>query len=231
MAGARARSRERPALNSAETIGCGMPTIDIMEIGDFLDAAACAELQAELRQAGGGRATVVGQSAAASVQPLVRSTTRAAVPPATRERVVRLLHERKAAIERHFGLALGPCEEPQFLRYLPGDFFVAHQDGNTPLIFDRTRFRKISVVIFLSRQSQDPSPDTYGGGSLVFHSPYPDYALRVPVAPLPGTLVAFRAETTHEVTPVIHGERITIVSWYPSAAVTPAETAGQRAEA
>src|SRR5712671_2625398 len=229
MAGARARSRERPALKSAETIGCGMPMIDLMEIGSFLDAAACAELQAELRQAGGRRATVLGQSAAASVQPLVRSTTRAAVPPATRERVMRLLWEHKAAIEQHFGLALGPCEEPQFLRYLPGDFFVAHQDGNTPLVFDQSRFRKISVVIFLSRRSEDPSPDTYGGGSLVFHGPYPDFSLRVPVAPAPGTLVAFRAETTHEVTPVIHGERITIVSWYPTASEIPAETAGARA--
>jgi SM-20-related protein len=30
----------------------------------------------------------------------------------------------------------------------------------------------------------------------------------------PGTLVAYRAETTHEVTPVTHGERFTIVSWF-----------------
>jgi predicted 2-oxoglutarate/Fe(II)-dependent dioxygenase YbiX len=63
----------------------------------------------------------------------------------------------------------------------------------------------------------------------VFHGPYPDYDLRVPLAPSPGTLVAFRAETTHEVTPVTHGERVTIVSWYPTASVTPAETAGARA--
>ena len=30
----------------------------------------------------------------------------------------------------------------------------------------------------------------------------------------PGTLVAFRSETTHEVTPVTHGERFSIASWY-----------------
>ena len=30
----------------------------------------------------------------------------------------------------------------------------------------------------------------------------------------PGTLVAFRSETTHEVTPVTHGERYSIVSWF-----------------
>ncbi|MER9409217.1 2OG-Fe(II) oxygenase [Mesorhizobium sp. M0589] len=31
---------------------------------------------------------------------------------------------------------------------------------------------------------------------------------------LPGSLVAFRSETTHEVTPVTCNERFTIVSWY-----------------
>ena len=39
-------------------------------------------------------------------------------------------------------------------------------------------------------------------------------ALRVSLTPEPGTLVCFRAETTHEVLPVTHGERFTIVSWY-----------------
>jgi predicted 2-oxoglutarate/Fe(II)-dependent dioxygenase YbiX len=29
-----------------------------------------------------------------------------------------------------------------------------------------------------------------------------------------GTLVAFRPETTHEVTPVTHGERLSIACWY-----------------
>lgn len=188
--------------------------IDLLEIRDFLDAAACEALRAELRRADGGRATVLGQSAAGSVQPQIRSATRAAVPAGTRERIMRPLRERKGAIEQHFGMALGECEKPQFLLYQTGDFFVAHQDGNTPLIYDQSRFRKISVVIFLSAQSPEPSPETYGGGSFVFHGPYSGPSLRVPMAPAPGTLVAFRAETTHEVTPVTHGERFTIVSWY-----------------
>jgi SM-20-related protein len=112
---------------------------------------------------------------------------------------------------------LGQCEEPQFLRYDVGDFFVPHQDGNTPLIHDRSRFRKISVVLFLSTQSEDPTPGTHGGGSLVLHGHHSGPFLRVPVLAAPGTLVAFRAETTHEVTPITHGERFTIVSWYPGA--------------
>lgn len=188
--------------------------IDLMQIEDFLDADACVALQADLRQAGGVPATLLAREGADAVQPQVRRTTRAAIPPETRERVTRLLMERKETIERHFGLSLGSCEEPQFLRYGPGDFFVAHQDGNTPLVYDDSRFRKISAVIFLSTPSEHPAPDTYGGGSFVFHGPFTDPEWRLPLAPPPGTLVAFRAETTHEVMPVTHGERITIVSWY-----------------
>ncbi|MER8644176.1 2OG-Fe(II) oxygenase [Mesorhizobium sp. M1252] len=79
---------------------------------------------------------------------------------------------------------------------------------------DESRFRKISVVIFLNRQSDNPSPESYAGGSLVLHGPYSGPDLRIAMPALPGSLVAFRSETTHEVTPVTCNERFTIVSWY-----------------
>ena len=186
--------------------------IDLLQINDFLAGSACDVLRAELLEASGGPATVSG--AAGAVQPLVRRVTRATMPAATRERVAGLLMARKGELEQHFALSLSSCEEPQFLRYRPGDFFVAHQDGNTPLIHDDTRFRKVSAIIFLSGQSEAPAPGCYGDGALVFHGPYSGPQLRVPVAPPPGTLLCFRAETTHEVLPVTHGERVSIVSWF-----------------
>jgi SM-20-related protein len=188
--------------------------IDLLEIRDFLDHAACEALRAELRQAAGSAAALLGRDGPGEVRPQVRRATRLAVPSGTSARLTTLLMARKEALERRFGLALSSCEEPQFLRYEAGDFFVAHQDGNTPLVHDDSRFRKISAVIFLGAQSEMPSRGTYGGGSLVLHGPYSGPELRVPLAPPPGTLVAFRAETTHEVTPVTHGERFTIVSWF-----------------
>ena len=189
--------------------------IDLLEIGDFLDAAECAALREELRRADGAAAALLGRDGSAgAVRTEVRRTTRIAVAPQTRERIVRLLMARKEALERRFGLPLGECEEPQFLRYGQGDYFVAHQDGNTPLVFDNSRFRKISAVVFLSPRSEEPAPEAYGGGSLVLHGPYTGPPLRVPLAGAPGTLAAFRAETTHEVTPVTHGERFTIAAWF-----------------
>jgi SM-20-related protein len=188
--------------------------IDLLQIDDFLDAGARATLLAELRAATGAPATLLGRAEAEAVQPQVRRTTRTAVPPATRERLTARLLAEKDTIELHFGVALDTCEEPQFLRYGPGDFFVAHQDGNTPLVYDDSRFRRVSAIVFLSASSSEPMPGAYGGGMLTFHDPVPGSSLRLPLAPPPGTLVCFRAETTHEVTPVTHGERFTVVSWY-----------------
>ena len=174
----------------------------------------CDQLVTELRSIHGAAATVHGRNAVGTVEPAIRKATRVVASPATRARVLQRLVDQKSAIEEHFGLNLGEPEEPQFLRYEAGDHFVAHQDGNTQLVFDDSRFRKISVVIFLNAQSESATPGTYGGGSLVLHGNCPGSSLRSPVAALPGSLVAFRSETTHEVAPVTRGERYTVVSWY-----------------
>src|SRR5262245_37690480 len=106
--------------------------IDHLAIPDLLDAAACAALRAELRAAGGSAAALLS----GEVQLLVRKVMRLAVTPETSERFMRLFMQQKGALEEHFGVALAACEPPQFLRYETGDFFVPHQDGNTPLLHD-----------------------------------------------------------------------------------------------
>ena len=66
-------------------------------------------------------------------------------------------------------------------------------------------------MIFLNRESESPEAGDYCGGSLVFSDLFRQ---RFRVSPEPGMLLAFRSETTHEVTPVTHGERYSIASWY-----------------
>jgi SM-20-related protein len=188
--------------------------IDLFEIEGFLDAASLAELRAELERAGGRPATVLSADDGGALHPTVRKTTRIAVSPETRERVKQRLMARKPALEQHFGVTLSACEEPQFLRYDEGDFFVPHQDGNTPMVWDDSRFRRVSAVIFLNERSDEPGEGRYGGGELVFHGPYSGPPLRVSAAAGAGSLTAFRAETTHEVTPVTHGVRYTIATWF-----------------
>lgn len=190
--------------------------IDLLHIERFLDDATRAEIVAELERAHGAPATVLSAQQGGMVHSAVRRTTRVAVSPETRALVRQRLMERKAQIEAHFGVPVTECEEPQFLRYETGDYFVPHQDGNTPMVWDDSRFRRISAVIFLSQRSDEPAPDTYGGGALVFHGPYTAPNVRVAASAQPGTLVTFRAETTHEVTPVTHGVRFTIATWFRS---------------
>jgi len=188
--------------------------IDYVEVKSFLSPAACAALRQELRQAAGAQSSVLSEGAGGAVRPLVRRSSRMSVPTVIAAQITALIMREKDALGKRFGHALSSCEPLQFLRYLPGDFFVAHQDGNTPLIHDASRFRKVSAVLFLSAFSEDPAPESYGGGALVLHGPYSGPPLSVPLTPEPGTLICFRAETTHEVLPVTHGERFTLVSWY-----------------
>jgi len=188
--------------------------VDLFEIEEFLDAATLAAIVAELHRVGGSPATVLSSQPSGEVRPMARKVTRLAVSPETSALIKRLLLDRKPALEAHFNVALAECEEPQFLRYEPGDFFVAHQDGNTPLVWDDSRFRRVSAVILLSEQSDEPTPETYGGGSLIFHGPYDGPSVRVTArSTAPGTLITFRSETTHEVTMVTHGLRYSIATW------------------
>ncbi len=185
---------------------------------NFVGERECARLVEEVCAARGGPATVYRPGAASPVDESLRRTTRHMLSSETTERVRRLLLARKGEVANHFGLALSDCEDPQFLRYREGDFFVAHQDGNTEqLQFDHLRVRRVSVVVFLNRQSDAPAPDAFGGGSLVFYEPHADperKELGGPLAAETGLLVAFRADTTHEVAPVTHGQRFSIVCWY-----------------
>ena len=181
---------------------------DLFVVEHFLEPSVCDALVAEMRSAEASAATVYGRTTSGSVETNVRKTLRVVPSSETREVVLQRLLSCKPAVEKHFNVSLSECEEPQFLRYREGDFFVAHQDGNTGLLRLDTESRLVSTVIFLSRQSESPGPDVHGGGSLFFTR----FGFHMPAEP--GLLVAFRSETTHEVTPVTHGERFSIASWY-----------------
>ena len=190
----------------------GTAVPDLFVERGFLDAATLAEVFAAVRASRGRPATVYGRGDSGSVDERVRRTTRVSPPVEVEELVRRLLLSRMGAVGEHFGLSLDELEEPQFLRYEAGDYFVAHQDGNTGMLRSEREGRKVSAVIFLNDQAEKSETGAYGGGSLAFHPRGASEPLRLRGEA--GTLVAFRAETTHEVEPVTRGERFTIASWY-----------------
>ena len=183
---------------------------DLFVVEQFLDQLECDQIVADMKAVEGSAATIYGQGISSAIDERVRKTVRVRPASETVDLVVHRLLSTKASIEKHFDVSLNECEEPQFLRYREGDFFVAHQDGNTGLLRLDSEQRRVSTVIFLSRESESPGPNVYCGGSLVFSNL--DSRFHLPAEH--GTLVAFRSETTHEVTPVTHGERYSIASWY-----------------
>ncbi len=182
---------------------------------EFLDPPTRDAVLTDARAAAGAAATVHGHGRTEAVT-RVRHATQLTVSDATRRLVDRHLSDLTPALTERFGVALSTHEPLQFLRYETGGFFVAHQDGNTPLTRDRTRDRRISIVIFLNAQTPENLPGGYTGGELVFHAPYPQGDLRQAVVGAAGSLLAFRSETTHEVTMVTGGERYTIATWFPA---------------
>ena len=181
---------------------------DLHELPGALAPGALARIRAAMDAAGGADAGVLGAEPGERVSHSSRRVTRLELPDAVRAEVVEALERLRAPLAQRFDRELDSVEEPQFLRYLPGDHFVAHQDGNTPVIHDESRFRRVSVVLFVSE------PSEFQGGSLLIHPPPFGPGEPQAVEPAPGKLVAYPAETTHEVTPVTAGERLTIVSWF-----------------
>jgi len=187
---------------------------DLLVAPEFLSESICQNIITEANNAPFIPATVYGRTDSGTVDERVRKTSRLQVSQETVQLVTTRLLDYKATVEKHFQVSLRNCEEPQFLRYKVGDFFVAHQDGNTGLIrLASDAERRISIVIFLNPQNDRQIEGSYSGGTLKFsdyRKPLAEFLMPVEQ----GSLVGFRSELTHEITPVTRGERFSIAGWY-----------------
>ena len=188
---------------------------DLYVVRVFFDAETCVEfideIAAHSRPGHGLRAGRLG-----CVDERVRKAARLMPARETFEHCQARLLECRGEVGEHFGVSLGGLRRAAVPKLPGGRLLRRHQDGNTGMILsEREQSRRVSVVIFLNRQSEAPEADAYGGGALVF-SDWRAGQGRVEfrLSGEAGTLVAFRSETTHEVVPVTHGERYSIVSWY-----------------
>ena len=107
--------------------------------------------------------------------------------------------------------------------YTPGDHYTWHLDQHT-MLTPEGRVRKLSSTIQLS------DPDEYEGGDfeyIEYHGVFDklghtntviDVASHKKTIPFSGkskgTLIVFPSDTYHQVTPVIRGTRISLVSWF-----------------
>jgi SM-20-related protein len=179
----------------------------------FLDSETCARLRSEVRS---GRKVPAAVTSRREVDLETRRTKVAGVPPEVDALVADPLETALPEIGRHFSLRLGRREAVQFLVYEKGDFFEPHRDANEPETGSSARGRRVSVVLFLNSEADEPSPDGYGGGALTFYGLLGGASgerVGIPMVGEEGLLVAFRSEVTHGVSPVTHGSRYTAVTW------------------
>ena len=184
-------------------------------VKDFFDAELCARLRAEARPNTDVKATVY--KGAPVLDENARKTKHAKVSAETTSLIEERILALKPALESHFNVTLTGCQTPQVLAYREGDFFQPHRDNSySPGYLESIKNRQVSIVIFLSSETNEPGPDSYSGGSLVFYGLVDDprcKAIGFPLIGETGLFVAFRSNTFHEVKPVINGERYTIVTW------------------
>ena len=184
---------------------------------DLLDAETCLRIRTEMATVPSTAATVVERTGPKqAVDEATRRTKSAKVSEVTQNIVVERLQGLRFELEKHFNVPLEKCQQPQFLVYKIGDFFRPHEDNSIdPEAPDYVKERKVSVVIFLNSEIET-EPDGYSGGSLTFYEllAHKGKGLGFPLVGRAGLLVAFRSETLHGVTPVISGERYSVVSWF-----------------
>jgi SM-20-related protein len=190
----------------------------LFAIERFFDADLCRRLRADMGIGAPIAATVGGRSGEFVVDRQVRSVTQLSIKDASTRLVKARLMEINLDLGRHFDTTLADCQEPQFLHYLPGDFYQPHADrSNHPNASPVSKSRLVSAVIFLNEPSAEPREGTYGGGALTFFGLLDDPAGRSLGFPLDadeGLLIAFRSDLLHSVAPVTHGDRYTISAWY-----------------
>lgn len=178
---------------------------------EFVPRGVCGNICARMRDAGQEAAEVYGSSAPVNLS--IRTAWEVALADVDAAGVARRMADLRGACADHFGVALDACEEPTFLAYRTGGFYRPHRDRATRSDESAggARARQVSMVLFLN--------DDYTGGDLTLYglvdgTAWRDYGFAV--HPEPGLLIAFRSDLLHEVTPVISGERYTVVSWFPA---------------
>ena len=136
----------------------------------------------------------------------LRRTMRIEVKPGIAEELVASLEAVRDQSARHFDVVLARTEDPQFLRYRQGDFYVRHMDRD----LEGVNQRKVSVIIFLN----SPGAATFTGGGLKFYGVLAGRPVPFTLVPEEGLLIAFRSDIPHEVERVTAGERLTAVTWF-----------------
>ena len=133
------------------------------------------------------------------------------------------LDSQREAIGAFFGRTLRSREGPGLLRYEAGGFYGPHVDRAEVASWPEAAERAVAVVLFLDSSRDVDADGGFSGGLLRVYGDGDD-TTPVDIAPTRGTLVAFPADTLHEVTTVLDGTRDAVVDWFRESRVSERQT-------
>lgn len=176
---------------------------------DRLSEAFCADLRAASTHRAMQASTVyVEGRSEAEVVAERRSSRRVPLTESEADVIGRFLADELTNLGEHFKCSLHEFEAPQCLRYRKGDFFIRHCDARRATDGTLPAGRKISIVIGLS-----PATDFDGGEFMVFPELGDIKGAGFEVALEPGQVLGFESDLSHEVRPVLSGDRFSLVTW------------------
>ena len=168
--------------------------------GTFLSRELCGQIVREIERDGSWQWGEINDGGKPHVDLTFRRAQWCRVPPSCEGLIAGRLLAMARALAPEFG-RFRSFEGPNLLRYRPGDFFRAHSDENPSKRHDR---RKVTITAFLNDRGFD-------GGVLRLYQPTGGRLLDI--VPRAGRFVAFAPETMHEVTPIVGGNRYSLVAW------------------
>jgi predicted 2-oxoglutarate/Fe(II)-dependent dioxygenase YbiX len=176
---------------------------------DVLDRPTCRRVQLAMDAGTPEEAEILGEGF--EVQHDVRRAMQIEIADTVLAMVDATLDAVRIPIASFYRRVLQSREGASFLRYDTGGFYKPHVDRAHVPSWPLTARRQITMVLFLE-SSRDVEPaGGFTGGVLRL---LPDDGEAVDIVPRCGTLVAFPADTLHEVTRVTSGRRDTIVDWF-----------------
>jgi SM-20-related protein len=174
-----------------------------------MDDATCRRVQAAM-DVGVREPSEVIEDEMALVED-VRRASHIEVPPAIFELIDTHLDAQRDAIAAFFDKPLEGREGVNLLRYEAGGFYKPHVDRADLPAWPPAARRAFTAILFLdSAREADPSGGFSGGVLRLL----PGDAAAIDIVPQRGLLVAFPADTVHEVLPVADGHRDTVVDWF-----------------
>lgn len=191
----------------------------LLVIENFFDAETCAMLREPMLTGMSEPGTIYRNGKEELVDESFRKAKEIKVSKDVEKLVEKRLLDLMPELSAHFKMELQNMENPRFVLYTKGDFFLAHRDTSPAEdAVSRLVARRVTAVIFLNDEVEQPGQEmTYCGGALTFYGLVKEKGwekVGFPVHGKEGLLVAFPADALHEVKEITYGERYTILSLF-----------------